>query len=95
MYATIAAVVVGFLVAAVVVRVAHTLIHRSLNALDIVGHENRAAVHARAKQLIRALTVLAYGVAAIASISLALSRFGVSELGGICAWWRAGRSHTG
>ena len=78
-YATIAAVIVGFIAAAVAVRVAHTLIHRSLGALDIVSHENRTAVHARAKQLIRALTVLAYGVAGIASVSFALSRFGVSE----------------
>jgi small conductance mechanosensitive channel len=79
LYATIAAIVVGFIVAAVVVRVAHALIHRFLGALDIVGAENRAAVHARAKQLIRALTVLAYGVAAVASVSFALSRFGVSD----------------
>jgi small conductance mechanosensitive channel len=78
-YATIAAVIVGFIAAAVAVRVAHTLIHRFLGALDIVGPENRAAVHARAKQLIRALTILAYAVAAIASISFALSRFGVSD----------------
>lgn len=79
LYATIAAVVVGFIAAALVVRVAHTLIHRSLGALDIVSQENQAAVHARAKQLIRALTVLAYGVAGIASVSFALSRFGVSD----------------
>jgi moderate conductance mechanosensitive channel len=78
-YATIAAVVVGFVVAAVVVRLAHAIIHRVLDALDIVGQENRAAVQARAKQLIGALTVLAYGVAAIASISFALSRFGLNE----------------
>src|SRR2546430_1810167 len=45
----------------------------------MVGAENRAAVHARARQLIRALTLLAYGVAALASVSLALSRFGLSE----------------
>jgi moderate conductance mechanosensitive channel len=79
LYATIAAVVVGFVVAAVVVRLAHALIHRILGALDIVGQENRAAVQARAKQLISALTVLAYGVAALASISFALSRFGIKE----------------
>jgi small conductance mechanosensitive channel len=55
------------------------VIHRLLDALEIVGSENRAAVHARAKQLIRALTLLAYGVAALASVSLALERFGISE----------------
>ena len=60
-------------------RVAHAVIHRLLGALDIVGAENRAGVHARARQLTRALTLLAYGVAALASISLALTRFGVNE----------------
>ena len=76
---TIGAVLLAFVVAAVVVRVAHAVVHRVLNALDIVGAENRAAVHARARQLTRALTLLAYGVAALASISLALERFGVNE----------------
>jgi moderate conductance mechanosensitive channel len=75
-YATIAAVVIAFLAAAVVVRIAHAIVHRLLDALDIVGTENRAAVHARAKQLIRALTMLAYGMAAVASVSLAVSRVG-------------------
>jgi len=78
-YTTVVAVVVAFAVAALVVRVAHAIIHRLLDALEMVGAENRAAVHARARQLIRALTLLAYGVAALASVSLALSRFGLSE----------------
>jgi hypothetical protein len=77
--ATVGAVVLAFVVAALVVRVAHSLIHRALNALDIVGAENRAAVHARAQQLKHALTLLAYGVAALAVISMALDRFGVKE----------------
>jgi small conductance mechanosensitive channel len=77
--AMIAAVVVAFLLAAVLTFVARALLARALNALDIVGNENRAAVHRRARQLIRALTILAYGVAALASISLALSRFGTGE----------------
>jgi small-conductance mechanosensitive channel len=76
---TLAAVVAAFIVAALVVRIAHAIVHRLLGALEIVGTENRAAVHARAKQLIRALTVLAFGLAAIASVSLALSRLGVAE----------------
>ena len=67
------------MLAAVVARVAQRVIHRLLAALDIVGAENREAVHARARQLMRALTLLAYGVAALASISLALARFGVNE----------------
>jgi len=78
-YSTIAVAVFVFVFAALIVRVLHAIVHRALNALDIVGAENRAAVHARAKQLIRALTVLAYGGAALAVISLALNRLGVEE----------------
>jgi moderate conductance mechanosensitive channel len=78
-YATVGLVVLAFVIAAVAVRVAHTLIHRLLDALEIVGAQNRAAVNTRARQLIRALTLLAYGVAALASISLALERLGVNE----------------
>lgn len=78
-YTVIAAILLAFVAAAILVRVAHRIIHRLLDALDIVGAENRAAVHARAKQLNRALTLLAYGVAALASVSLALERFGISE----------------
>jgi small conductance mechanosensitive channel len=78
-YTTVAAVVFAFVMAAVVVRIAHAIVHRLLDALDIIDAENRAAVHARARQLIRALTLLAYGVAALASISLALTRFGINE----------------
>jgi moderate conductance mechanosensitive channel len=78
-YTSVAAVVLAFLIAAVVVRVVHAVVHRALKGLDIVGTENRAAVHARARQLIRALTLLAYGVAALAAVSLALNRFGVQE----------------
>jgi small conductance mechanosensitive channel len=80
-YTTVGAVVLAFLIAAVAVRVAHAIVHRALDALDIVGSENRTAVHERARQLIRALTLLAYGVAALGAISLALTRFGVNEPG--------------
>ena len=78
-YTAIGAVLLAFVAAAIAVRVAHAIVHRVLGALEIVGQENRDAVHARAKQLTRALTVLVYSIAAIASISLALERFGVSE----------------
>lgn len=78
-YTTVAAILLAFVVAALVVRVAHAVIHRLLDALDIVSAENRAAVHARAEQLIRTLTLFTYGVAALASISLALTRFGIYE----------------
>jgi moderate conductance mechanosensitive channel len=78
-YPTLAAVLIAFAVAGVVVRIGHALVHRGLDALDIAGSENRAAIQARAKQLTRALTVLAFGLAAVMSISLALSRFGFAE----------------
>ena len=78
-YTTIGVIVLAFVVAAVAVRIAHAVVHRLLGALEIVGSENRTAVQARARQLIRALTFLAYGVAAIASISLAFERLGYSE----------------
>ena len=78
-YTTVGAILLAFVVAAVVVGVAQALVRRVLEALDIVGAENREAVQARARQLTRALTLLAYGVAALAVLSLALNRFGVSE----------------
>jgi small conductance mechanosensitive channel len=78
-YTTIAAVALLFVIAAVVARVGHAVIQRVLTALDIVGAENRDAVHARARQLKSALTMLAYGIAGIASVSLALERFGFNE----------------
>src|SRR5437879_482502 len=78
-YTTIAAVGLAFALAAIVVRVAHAVVHRLLRRLEVVDSENRVAVNARAKQLIRALTLLAYGVAAVASISLALTRLGINE----------------
>ncbi len=78
-YTTIGAVVLAFVIAAVAIHIARTLIQRLLGSLDIVSAENRAAVHTRARQLTGALTLLAYGVAAIASISLALSDVGVTE----------------
>jgi small-conductance mechanosensitive channel len=78
-YVPLAVIVGVFVAAAVVVRVAHSIVHRALDRLDIVSAENRTALHARGQQLIRALTLLAYGVAALATVSLALERFGISE----------------
>ncbi len=72
-------VAIAFVLATVVVRVAHAVLRRALDALEIVSPENRVAVHARGQQLIRALTLLAYGVAALASISVALERVGIAE----------------
>jgi small conductance mechanosensitive channel len=78
-YAPIFAVAAAFIAAAIIVRVAHALLHRALDRLDIVSAENRAALHARGQQMIRAITLVAYGVAALASLTLALERVGVSE----------------
>jgi len=75
-YLTIAEIAAFIAAAALVARLAHSLIHRALSRLEIVGPEDRAAVQARAARLIRALTMLAYGVAAIAGVSLALARLG-------------------
>jgi moderate conductance mechanosensitive channel len=78
-YPRVLAALAAFVAAYVVVRLAHALVHRALKTLDIVGVENREAVQARARQLMRALTLLAYSVAALAGVSLALERFGVNE----------------
>jgi moderate conductance mechanosensitive channel len=78
-YVTIAGVLLVFAAAALAARLAHAFVHRALDALDIVGAENRAAVQARGRQLISALTMLAYGVAALAAVIVALDRFGISE----------------
>ena len=76
---TIGAVILAFVLAAVTVRVARSLVRRVLDALDIVSPDNRLAVDARAKQLTGALTLLAYGLAALASISFVLSRVGFGD----------------
>src|SRR5262249_23559463 len=78
-YSTILAVVAAFVIATIAVRVVRGIGRRALEALEIVSTENHAAVQARANQLTSALTLLTYMVAAVASISLALERFGVTE----------------
>ena len=47
--------------------------------MDVVSAESRRALHERATRLIRSLRLLAFGVAALGSISLALARFGITE----------------
>lgn len=80
-YVTIGAVVVVFGVAAIVVRLAHEVIHRLIDGnTTVVSPESRAALHARAEMLTRVLTLLAFGVAAIASVSLAFSQFGINDV---------------
>ncbi|HEX7140492.1 MAG TPA: mechanosensitive ion channel family protein [Vicinamibacterales bacterium] len=78
-YAAVATVLIAFILAAALVKIAQILIHRFIHSLDIETHGNREALQRRAKQLIRALTLLAYGIAVLASVSLAFERFGVSE----------------
>ncbi len=78
-YIVVAGIVLAFALAAALVRIAHAVIRRLLDRLEVVSSENRAAVHERGARLISTLTLLAYGVAAVASVSLALSRFGVTE----------------
>jgi small conductance mechanosensitive channel len=80
-YATIVAILIAFLIAALAVRILSAIIHRLLGRLDMPDSENRSAVQARARQLVRALTFLAYGIAALASVSLALSRLGINDAG--------------
>jgi small conductance mechanosensitive channel len=78
-YAPLFAVAAAFVAAAIIVRIAHAALHRALDRLDIVSADNRVALHARGQQMIRAITLVAYGVAALASLTLALERMGVSE----------------
>lgn len=78
-YAIVGAIVLAFASAAIAVRIVRALLGRALGALDIVGSENGAAVRARGRQLVRALTLLAYVIAALASVSFALARLGVGD----------------
>ena len=64
-YPTLAVVVVAFIAAGLAVRIVHAIVHHVLDAIEIVGSENRAAVQARARQLMRAMTALSFGLAAI------------------------------
>ena len=80
-YATIVAILVAFVIATIAIRILSAIIHRLLGRMSMVDSANQAAVHARARQLVRALTFLAYGIAALASVSLALSRFGINDAG--------------
>jgi small conductance mechanosensitive channel len=76
---TVVAIIVAFSVAAIAVRLAHMVIHRLVSTVETASAENRAALQARERKLTRALTLLAYGIAGLASVSLALSRFGIGE----------------
>ena len=77
-YTTAGIILLAFALAALLVRLADVVIHRLLGRLDVVSAENQTALRDRARRLIRALMLMAYGVAAAASISFALSRLGVA-----------------
>jgi small conductance mechanosensitive channel len=76
---TLLTVVAAFAAAALVVAVARALVHRALDAVDVVSAENRRMLHERAGGLIGALRLLAFGVAALGSVSFALAHFGLTE----------------
>ena len=77
-YTTAGIILLAFALAALLVKTADVLIHRLLGRLDVVSTENQKAIRDRARKLVRALTMMAYGVAAAASISFALTRFGIA-----------------
>ena len=76
---TLLAIVAAFTAAALVVALAHAVVRRALDTMDVVSAENRKALQERAVGLMRALRLLAFGVAAFGSISFGLARFGITE----------------
>jgi small conductance mechanosensitive channel len=78
-YLTLGEVVLAFVLAAIAVRVVRRILQRTLGSMEIVSQDNRTAVQRRAALLMRAMTYLFYGVATVASVSLALAQFGISE----------------
>ena len=79
-YAIIGAVVLAFVLAAFAVHFAHGAVHRALDRIEDGNAGNRAALRARARQVVRTVMLLAYGVATLASVSLALSWLNVGGL---------------
>lgn len=76
---TLLAIVAAFAAAALVVAVANAVVHRVVGAMDAVSPESRQALHDRAAGLVRALRLLAFGVAGAGSISFGLARFGITD----------------
>jgi len=76
---TFLVVFVAFVVAAIIVRVARAFTTRLINTLDHVSAENKAAIQKRAATLGRAFALLAYGIAAVVSVSLGVERLGLAE----------------
>jgi moderate conductance mechanosensitive channel len=75
----IGAVLLAFAVAAIAALIVRRVIHRAVRGLETVNAENRDTLHARAKQLIHALTLALYGAAGLASVSFAFDRLGFNE----------------
>jgi small conductance mechanosensitive channel len=69
--------VLAFLVAAIVFWLGRRAVYRGLVGVDTAFDENRALLQKRARQLVLAVAVLAFGAAAIASLSLVLSLLGI------------------
>ena len=67
----------AFALAAVVVWFGRRLVNRFLARLDIVAPEARGELQARARQLVGALAVAAFGIAAVATVPLVLSGAGL------------------
>jgi small-conductance mechanosensitive channel len=79
-YITAGIILLAFVAAALLVRLADIVINRLLGRLDVVSAENQIAIRDRARNLVRALTMMAYGVAAALSVSFALARFGMAPV---------------
>ncbi|HUR35373.1 MAG TPA: mechanosensitive ion channel domain-containing protein [Vicinamibacterales bacterium] len=69
----------AFGAAAAVVAIAHAIVRRAIATMGASSPESRQALHDRATRLMGSLRLLAFGVAALASVSLALARFGITE----------------
>jgi moderate conductance mechanosensitive channel len=67
----------AFLVAGLVVLAGRRYLRRWLATLDIATPENRMALEARARGVVTALAVAAFGIAAITAVSVMLGRMGI------------------
>ena len=76
---TVLAIVGAFGLAAIVVAIAHAVVHRALDRMNVVTPESRKALHDRATRLIGSLRLLAFGIVALGSISYVLARLGIAE----------------
>ena len=75
------AIVTVFAVAIAFVRAVHVVLHRALERMEHVDAESRKVLHDRVVGLIRTLRLLAFSVAALASVSFALASLGIAQPG--------------